>query len=59
MRARAEKDPDRVERTQDGRWQVYVQGRPSQKPFVRETLAFAHLKALLRLAPPGAEAGET
>ena len=47
MQLPPEKEPDRVERTQDGRWQVYCQGKPSKKPFVKEKLAFAHLKVCL------------
>lgn len=44
-----EKEPHRVERTQDGRWQVYYQSRPSKTPFVKEKLAFAHLKVCVSL----------
>lgn len=48
MHSGPEKEPDRVDRMQDGRWQVYFQGRPSQTPFVKQKLAFAHLKACVR-----------
>jgi len=50
MNLRPQKEPARVERTQDGRWQVYFQGKPNRKPFVKEKLAFAHLKVCLDIA---------
>jgi hypothetical protein len=48
MHSRPEPEPDRVDRTQDGRWQVFYKGQPNRGPFVKQKLAFAHLKVCLR-----------
>ena len=42
------KPPNRVEQTEDGRFQAFWNGRPTQQPFAREDFAWAQIAACER-----------